>query len=78
MKCTLHWVAWVLVVIGAINWGLVGAFGWNLVETIAGMGTVADIIYIIVGIAGIVLIFEGSCKGCKMKYEVKPASPPQQ
>ena len=56
-------VAYVLAIIGAINWGLVGFFNWNLVDAIFG-GTVAlnssivsRIIYALVGLAGIGLLF---------------------
>lgn len=48
------WLA--LVVVGALNWGLVGLFEFNLVEEIFGAGTVADVIYVVVGIAGLMLI----------------------
>jgi len=50
---TLSWITRILVVIGAINWGLVGAFEWNLVSSIFGSGTFANIIYILVGLSGI-------------------------
>ena len=48
------WLA--LVVIGAVVWGLVGLFEWNLVEEIFGTGTVADVVYVIVGIAGLMML----------------------
>lgn len=55
----LGWVAFVLVVVGAINWGLVGIAGFNLVDTLfGGMGTmVTGIIYDLVGLAGLYMIF---------------------
>lgn len=47
-------LAWILVVIGAINWGLVGFFNWNLVDAIFGVGSVVSrIIYALVGLAGL-------------------------
>lgn len=55
-------IALILVIIGAINWGLIGIFGFNLVETLFGTATViSKIIYILVGISGlwaIKLIFD--------------------
>jgi uncharacterized protein len=48
------WLA--LIVVGAINWGLVGLFEWNLVEEIFGTGTVTDVIYVIVGVAGLMML----------------------
>jgi uncharacterized membrane protein YuzA (DUF378 family) len=48
------WLA--LVVIGAVNWGLVGLFEWNLVEEIFGTGTATDVVYVIVGVAGLMML----------------------
>lgn len=53
-------IAFTLVVIGAIVWGLVGIFNFNLVAAIFGTGTeavVSRIIYSLVGISGLWLIF---------------------
>ena len=50
---TMEWIAWVIVVIGALNWGLVGFFNFNLVTKILGSGTGAKVVYDIVGIAGL-------------------------
>ena len=47
-------IALVLVIIGAINWGLIGIFDFNLVEMIFGnMTIIARIIYALVGISGL-------------------------
>ena len=47
-------ISLVLVIIGAINWGLIGFFNFNLVETIFGnMTMIARIIYALVGISGL-------------------------
>lgn len=52
----LDYVALTLVIIGAINWGLVGFFGFNLVGYLFGeAGIVSRIIYAVVGICGIYL-----------------------
>jgi uncharacterized membrane protein YuzA (DUF378 family) len=61
----LHIIAFILLVIGGLNWLLV-AFGWNLVEAIFGTGTVfTQIIYILVGLAAILeIVMHG--KNCKM------------
>ena len=43
-----------LVIIGAINWGLIGFFKFNLVDTIFGsMSVISRIIYVLVGISGL-------------------------
>ncbi len=55
---TLHKVCLTLTIIGAINWGLIGLFDFNLVDTIFGVGSMLSrLIYIIVGICGIVNIW---------------------
>ena len=51
----------VLVIIGALNWGLFGLFDFNLVSFIFDSLSVviSRIIYSLVGIAGVVLIVDG-------------------
>lgn len=47
-------IALVLIIIGAINWGLIGFFKFNLVETIFGsMTIITRIIYALVGVSGL-------------------------
>ncbi len=54
---TLQKIALVFTIIGAINWGLIGIFDFNLVATIFGDGTAfSRIIYAIVGICGLINI----------------------
>jgi uncharacterized protein len=54
----LDWIALVLVIIGAINWGLVGLFSFDLVAAIFGsLSIISRIIYDLVGLSGIYLIF---------------------
>lgn len=51
---TLDWVALVLVVIGGLNWGLVGAMNLDLVSTIFGdMTVLSRIVYGLVGLSAI-------------------------
>lgn len=51
-------VAWWLVLIGALNWLLVGLFQFNLVAYLFGgaEGLITRIVYILVGIAGVYLL----------------------
>lgn len=54
----LKWVTFSLVLIGAINWGLVGAFGFDLVAFMFGEMTILTrIIYSLVGLAGVTYLF---------------------
>lgn len=50
----LEWTALVLIIIGALNWGLIGLFGFNLVEAIFGSGSLlSKLVYVIIGAAGL-------------------------
>ena len=50
-------IALVLIIIGAINWGLVGIFNFNLVDYIFGVNSIMSrIIYTVVAIAGLINI----------------------
>jgi uncharacterized protein len=54
----LNWVALILVIIGGLNWGLVGLFDFNLVAAIFGEMTIlARIIYVLVGLGALYMIF---------------------
>ena len=67
-KCGFCHTFCLLVVIGALNWGLVGAFNTNLVENLLGVGTTATkAVYILVGISGIATILGcfKLCPACK-------------
>ena len=51
---TLDYIALILVVIGAINWGLIGFFSFDLVRAIFGnMTLVSRIVYALVGVSGL-------------------------
>ncbi|ANN80253.1 DUF378 domain-containing protein [Bordetella flabilis] len=54
----LDWIALVLAIIGGLNWGLVGAFNFDLVAAIFGAGSaISRVIYILVGLAALYLIY---------------------
>ncbi len=58
MKRTLDIIALILIIIGGLNWGLVGFFQFDLVAAIFGaMSIAARVVYAIVGIAAIYGIF---------------------
>jgi len=60
-------VAWTLVVIGALNWGLVGignfaGGNWNIVDLITGRADwLASVIYILVALSALWLLFAKKC-----------------
>ena len=50
-------IAFILVIVGALNWGMVGVFGIDVVARLFGPGSMgARIIYILVGLAGIIML----------------------
>ncbi len=57
IKTLLPTISTILVIIGAINWGLVGLLHVNLVELLLGsVPILAKLVYILVGLAGLYLI----------------------
>ncbi len=59
----LHHICAILVIVGALNWGLVGAFNLNLVEVLFGMGTkLTKIVYILVGLSALGAIYHITTK----------------
>lgn len=54
---TLQKVCLVITIIGAINWGLIGLFDFNLVTSLFGSGSMlSKVIYSLVGITGLINI----------------------
>ena len=68
----LHMVAWILVMVGAVNWGLMGLGGfmganWNVVGMLLGSWPQVEwIVYILVGLSGVyeIVSHKGRCKEC--------------
>lgn len=53
----LDWLAFVLVIVGGLNWGFV-AFGWNLVDMLLGAGSMLALtVYGLVGLAALYMIY---------------------
>ena len=43
-------------IVGALNWGIVGLFEENLLTEIFGTGTFTDVVYVVIGLAGLIYI----------------------
>ena len=57
----IDWLSMVLVIVGAVNWGLVGLFRFNLVNALfGGVPALESAVYVIVGLAGLYLIYTGA------------------
>ena len=74
---TTHSLAFILLIIGGLNWLLVGLFSWDVGMIFGGQGMVISrIIYILVGLSAIYLMstHRRDCKYCEMK-DVPAGSP---
>lgn len=66
----MHFVTFILLVIGGLNWLLVGLFNWDISVLFGGMGSVAaKVIYILVGLSALYELFahKKNCKCCSAK-----------
>ena len=65
----LHMASFILLIVGGLNWGLVGINqSWNIVETLFGQWSgVLSAVYILVGLAAIfeAVTHKGNCKYCE-------------
>lgn len=71
----LHKIAILLLVVGGLNWLLVGLFSWDVGQIFGGQGeTISRIIYILVGLAALIEIFshKKTCKHCDAGSPVQP------
>jgi uncharacterized protein len=59
----IGWIASILLIIGGLNWGLVGIANLNLIDNLLGGTGIARLIYVLVGLAAIWEIY-GRCCCC--------------
>jgi uncharacterized membrane protein YuzA (DUF378 family) len=54
----LDWIALILLIVGGLNWGLIGSVGIDLVSTLFGvMSTLSRIVYLLVGLSAVYTIY---------------------
>jgi uncharacterized membrane protein YuzA (DUF378 family) len=64
----MHKLTFILLIIGGLNWLLVGVAGWDIGQLFGGMDNIVSrIIYILVGLSAIyeVVSHKGLCKNCQ-------------
>ncbi len=62
-KSALDWLAWILVIIGGLNWGLVGVLNLNIVMALLGsVPILVTVVYDLVGLAALYLIYKLATK----------------
>ena len=61
---TLHMIAWILVIIGGLNWLLIGLFNFNVVMYLGDL--LSRIVYVLVGLSALYELFthKANCKMC--------------
>lgn len=73
MNKQLHMVAYVLLWVGGLNWGLIGLLRWNLVESLGLPSMVTQLVYVLVGVSAVYLFTThmGDCKMCATTMPAK-------
>lgn len=57
----MDWVAMLFLIVGGLNWGLVGLFDFNLVAALFGeMSAISRVVYVIVGLSALYAIYTSS------------------
>lgn len=72
-RCTTSYIAKILLIVGGLNWGLVGVAmlmdngsNWNVVNMLLGSWPMVEaVVYVLVGLAAVVKIFGCRCAKCK-------------
>ncbi|MEI6022232.1 MAG: DUF378 domain-containing protein [bacterium] len=67
---TVHIIAWILLIVGGLNWLLVGLFSWDVGSIFGGQAAlISKIVYILVGISALYELFthKNSCTNCQAK-----------
>jgi uncharacterized protein len=49
-------IALLVMVLGALNWGMVGLFDTNVISDVFGSGTLTDVVYVVVGVCGLIYV----------------------
>jgi hypothetical protein len=72
-KCNVSGLAWLALLIGGLNWGLVGLAhfndsNWNVVDIAFGTWPfLENLIYILIGCAALASLIGCRCKACRVK-----------
>jgi uncharacterized membrane protein YuzA (DUF378 family) len=75
----LHGLAFVLVIVGGLNWLLVGLTGWDVGQIFGGQDAlISKIVYVLVGLSAIFLVgtHKSDCKHCETVTPTTPSGNP--
>lgn len=63
--CPVHKICFGLLIIGGLNWGLIGFFQYDLVMSLLGSWPMlVRVIYALVGLSALMMLLKGKCKMC--------------
>ena len=66
---TVDWIAMILLIVGGLNWGLVGLLDVDLVAALFGDGSaVSRIVYILVGLAALWCLYTATKLGSRQRF----------
>ena len=66
---SVDWIAIILLIVGGVNWGLVGLADFDLVATLFGDGSAfSRIVYILVGLAALWCLYTATKLGSRERY----------
>jgi len=63
----LHYIAFILLVVGGLNWLLVGIWGWDIGQIFGGQAaTISRVVYVLVGLSAVfeLITHKKCCKTC--------------
>lgn len=67
----VYYVLLAILIVGGLNWGLVGFLGFNLVDAVFGVGSVlSQIVYIIVGLSALYVGIYALMKGFSKNLDI--------
>lgn len=73
---TIHVISFILLIVGGLNWLLVGLFQWDISALLGGMDSMlARTIYVLVGVAAVIeaVTHKSACKHCESAPEAPKA-----
>lgn len=71
VRTTVDWLAMIFVIVGGLNWGLIGLFNYDIVAAIFG-GMLSRIIYVLVGLAALYMIYFATKTGSMERQKAMP------
>ena len=72
----LHMVTFILLIVGGLNWLLLGVFGWEVGSFLGGMDSgLSRLVYVLVGLSAVyeLVMHKKHCRECVKESEVAPA-----